>query len=471
MRCRLLLLGTILALAIGALNPATAQPPLDQALCLNVPHGPNAGVPTSGGVRAWQGAGQPMVKVELTEPGAVCNDGTPGAMYLRPSPALVAGGVPNPARNHWVIHFKGGGGCRTFASCRARWCADPVKELNDPGLMSTAGAHLEAQGTGIFAQVPGNPFRNWNHVMLYYCSSDNYLGGHDFGEPVSPDPVGDLGHEHQIAFKGFAIVEAAFNRLLSSVAVTLPNGSGVRMPLLENADVVLLSGDSAGANGARMHADRLAAELQNANVPMGANLPVLLALDAGAAPLFDGGVLTWPAAPPQFASYTDWAADIAADQALFRGVESAHLDLSCLTFVGVVENFCYDYRYVQQNHITTPMFQRNDLLDTVANGQFISLGLAPAQADYIDATESDLVTIAPPGLELRDDIAVFGPFCTEHVSVLITPQFTGQQAVGPGLTYATALMQWVQGCMAGACPAYSEIRAQMAGAGPGATCP
>ncbi len=285
------------------MGTALAQPVLDEAFCVNFPTaGPNAGVPTHGEVGQWNGQGAPMVKVELTAPGAVCNDGTPGAMYLRPAPSMVAG-VANPAANHWVIHFKGGGGCKSFTSCRARWCADPAKRLNNPGLMSTAGTFLETNGSGILSQSAANPFNSWNHVLLYYCSSDSWLGDHDMGMAVSnhPDDAAGL-NDHLIAFKGVAIVKAAFDRLLSSVPVTLPNGSGVQMPLLKNADLVLLSGDSAGANGARMHADHLSDVLRAANIPLGSDLPVLLTLDAGAAPLFDGGVLTWNPTPT-FPSY------------------------------------------------------------------------------------------------------------------------------------------------------------------------
>lgn len=442
---------------------------LNEAFCVGFPTaGPGAGVPTHGEVRQWNGVGEPMVKVELNEPGAVCNDGTPGAMYLRPAPSMVAG-APNSSANRWVIHFKGGGGCRSFAACRARWCADPSSRLNNPGLMSTAGTYLETNGSGILSQDLANPFRSWNHVLLYYCSSDNWVVDQGRGMAVShhPDDVGGL-HDHQIAFKGSAIVNAAFAQLLSSVPITLPNGSGVQMPLLQNAELVLLSGDSAGAGGARMHADRLADELRDANNPLGSSLPVLLTLDAGGTPLFDGGFLTWN--PVAFPSYLDWLDIIARDQRDFRGVELVNLDASCVA-MAADSNMCYDDRYAQRNHITTSMFQRNDLFDTVANDVFISLGLVASQNDYIVATEQDLMAIVPPGIEARDDIAVFGPLCQEHVSIRNTVQFTQQVAILGGLTYAAAPAQWVQGCVGGGCPSYAEIAAPVLGGSAGSTCP
>ncbi len=455
-----LLISTLLLVGGGA-GTALAQAVLNEEFCVGfLPTGtmPNStpGVPTHGEIGQWNGNGQPLIKVELNEPGAVCNDGSPGTMYLRPAPMTVAG-APNPSANRWVIHFKGGGGCRSFAACRARWCAHPSKNLNNPGLMSTAGTFLRANGKGILSQDPDNPFRSWNHVLLYYCSSDNWIGDHDMGMAVSyhPDDAAGL-HDHQIAFKGMAIVKAAIGRLLSSVPVTLPASGNTQMPLLQNADLVLLSGDSAGAVGARMHADRLAEELRAANTPLGSNLPVLLTLDAGAAPLYDGGVLPWN--PTAFASYDLWWDILARDQRDFRGVRLSNLDQSCVDQTADPDT-CYDDRYVQLNHITTPMFQRNDLFDPVGKDSFISLGLVATESQYTNATAQDLLAIVPPGIEGRDNISVFGPLCKKHVSIRNTCRFTQEVAISGGLTYAQALGQWVQGCVTGVCPSISEVTA------------
>lgn len=449
-----LILTLILTIIGGGSGTVFARAVLNEAFCDGFSTGPDAGVPTDGEVGKWKGAGEPLVKVELNEPGAICNDGSPGAMYLRPAP-----GAPNLSANRWVIHFKGGGGCHSFKSCRERWCGDNSRDVNNPGLMSTAGTHLEVSVGGILSQDPLNPFRNWNHVLLHYCSSDNWMGDHNMGMAVSyhPDDADGV-HDHQIAFKGVAIVNAAIGRLLSPFNVTLPNGSYAQMPLLQKADLVLLSGDSAGAHGARMHADRLAGVLRQANMPHGNDLPVLLTLDAAAVPLYDGGVLPWsPKNCDNIPSYQNWFDLTARERRDFWGVKSSNLDQSCVVNSAVDPDHCYDYRYVQKNHITTPMFQRNDLLDSVGKQVLYDLGLVTNERQYVDATNQDLGSIVAPGIENRDDIAVFGPLCTDHISIRNTPRFTQEKAISGGLTYAQALHQWVRGCAAGACPSISEV--------------
>lgn len=281
--------------------PVMAQPRLDQAHCegyvnptTGQPAGPNAGVPTHGGVLNWNGAGTPMVKIELSDPEAVCNDGSPAAIYVRPAwPGTPA--TPNPSLDRWVIHFMGGGGCRSFKSCKARWCDDPGAFLDNPGLMSSRGTFLRTNGTGILSQGPGNPLRGWNHVLLYYCSSDAWIGNNDAGEVKSLDADDtDGANDHIIAFKGAAIVEAAFDRLLDDLEIVLPNSGGLEMRKLIDAELVLLSGDSAGASGARMHADRVADRIRGATTNPASPPVVLLALEAGGAPLLTGGWAGWP---------------------------------------------------------------------------------------------------------------------------------------------------------------------------------
>ncbi len=179
--------------------------------------------------------------------------------------------------------------------------------------------------------------------------------------------------------RAWPLSNAVLDRLLSSVPVTLPNTPRTQMPLLQEAELVLLSGDSAGANGARVHADRLAEKLRNANTNLGSTLPVLLTLDAGGAPLFNGGVLPWNGTGTGlFPSYQDWMDMSARNARAFSGTKLSNLDRSCVALPGGDWDSCYDHRHVQRNHITTPIFQRNDLHDPVATGAIQSVGLLAA---------------------------------------------------------------------------------------------
>ncbi len=65
---RSLILGSILTIGGGLLGTVRAQAVLDAAFCVgyaaSVPNavlGPNAGVPTAGGVAMWNGSGRPLV--------------------------------------------------------------------------------------------------------------------------------------------------------------------------------------------------------------------------------------------------------------------------------------------------------------------------------------------------------------------------------------------------------------------------
>ncbi|MBK7192260.1 MAG: hypothetical protein IPH80_07260 [Myxococcales bacterium] len=60
------------------------------------------------------GAGDDLRKVTLTNPDAVCNDGTRAVIYIAPRPA-----APTPVAG---FYQQGGGGCGTAGSCAIRYC-------------------------------------------------------------------------------------------------------------------------------------------------------------------------------------------------------------------------------------------------------------------------------------------------------------------------------------------------------------
>lgn len=228
-----MLLAVLLAASIGPACVGSREAP-------PTPRTPRAGSPASRApaeaTRAWtlQTVDDGVAR------GAVCNDGQPATYLTRP------GAGPDASR--WVIFLEGGGLCSSVPECRAR----------APHRRRPAGRGAAPAGQGIFdVDAEENPdFHGWSAAFLPYCSSDFWLG--DRG---ADDETGGL------AFRGARIVDAVIADLRAGIA---------GMEALSEADVLLLLGGSAGSQGARHHADALAATLEGTRV--------LLVLDSALEP-------------------------------------------------------------------------------------------------------------------------------------------------------------------------------------------
>ncbi len=268
--------------------------------------------------------GTPMLKTTFAGPDSRCNDGTPAVMYIRPASAHYSGptlpaGVAETEK--WVILFLGGGGCADEDACWDRWCG--LTGYDRAGKMSTAGAYDAIFGLqGMFKRNPAiNAYAGYNQVVLYYCSSDNWIGSE-----VHQPAVTSGGVAYDIEFNGEAIVRDAFATLL------------------------------AGSVGA----------------------------DAG------------PAATDQI------------------------------------------------NHITTPVFLRQDINDTLLAERYAHWGLYPSAAAFMDGTAQQLGQMAfgPVGLEAPPVApGVAGPKCNRHVSVLSNAFFNDRVDPG-GLSFHDLLVNW-----------------------------
>eukprot|EP00026_Physarum_polycephalum_P010167 Phypoly_transcript_10319.p1 GENE.Phypoly_transcript_10319~~Phypoly_transcript_10319.p1 ORF type:complete len:378 (+),score=53.45 Phypoly_transcript_10319:114-1247(+) len=169
----------------------------------------------------------PLVRYNLTQvnPLATCNDGTPAVVYLR-------SGVGSGA-NKFVIRLQGGAWCYDEDSCNSRAKDNPYwvsSNLCPPTLLDNqtiSGVGHE----GILSSTPSlNPyFYNWNHVYVWYCSSDSHLGN------VSKSING-------WAFNGKNIIHAVMQTIIKEMN-------------LAAATDVLLTGDSAGGVGTVNNAD------------------------------------------------------------------------------------------------------------------------------------------------------------------------------------------------------------------------
>ncbi len=164
---------------------------------------------------------------------ALCNDGSDAVYFF-------SEGTGDGA-DKWVIWFEGGGGCYDEESCADRW--QEQKYL----MTSNTTASRVQKGGILSASEDKNPdFYNWNHVMLNYCSSDNWIG----------DAVNEVAGQ-EMYFYGTHIVQAVFEDLM--------NPEIHEMNLLD-ASKVLITGTSAGGGGAAQNMNRIATWLHGIDV-------------------------------------------------------------------------------------------------------------------------------------------------------------------------------------------------------------
>ncbi|HHO52448.1 MAG TPA: hypothetical protein ENK18_16655, partial [Deltaproteobacteria bacterium] len=186
-----------------------------------------------------------LAAATLDAPGAVCNDGSPGRMYLRRA--------TDPAHvSDWVIYLEGGGYCDNWESCSERWCGIEF----DATKMTTQFAPNRQPGRGILSPRSDNAFSGYNHAMLYYCSSDSWLGRSGERSLQGPD-------DYFLQFEGHTIIMAALARLDQGA---LSDDETTLLPRLTEASQIIWAGSSAGAVGTMHHLDLVASRYPEADV-------------------------------------------------------------------------------------------------------------------------------------------------------------------------------------------------------------
>ncbi len=443
------LLSLLIACLFLAL-PATAQiasgpaaPALDASFCPGGLPGTNAPA-WSGELPAWGGTSRPLVRVTLPAP-AVCNDGSPAVIYVRPAPATLPNGQANPLLAAWQIHLKGGGSCRSFAECQKRFCMAPGKQTNKPGLMSSLGYPAAIEGTGMFADRPKNMFAMANQVLAAYCSSDGWIGNAPAGAAISIDPADNPATVSRIAFMGEEIVNAMLDALDSGLNIrTGEDGGAYKMPRLSDARYLIVSGDSAGASGARSHLDRIAARYPEAIT--------VAVLDAGASiDMQDGRIdYTLLAATPSYAQMMDLRARQARS---FQGVRNTALDASCVAATKAPRADCFDNYLVQRDYITTPTLQRTSLADVTAMAGVGGMLPAPVGVTLRQLSRDGLAAATAA----RANLSGLGPNCTRHITLRNNRQFARMEVLAGGTPLWREVRDWVQGCFKGACPKVVEL--------------
>lgn len=348
-------------------------------------------------------------RVHLGDPLAVCNDGSPAVMYVRPAPPELSPGVPNPRRNEWFVWLEGGALCRNPAECADRWC-DLQEGPYSARKMSSIWEDWAITKTGIFGTNAANHFATHNLVMLNYCSSDVWTGRRTLDQPESDSPAPPDGSglhysRYRIAFHGAYIVEAAIRALLSGVTA---DDACVVMPSLADATEVLFSGTSAGGAGATLNANH-AAELIVAGAA-GVAPRVRLVSDAATSPY-----------EPDAANGVDQAevdayrAGAAVTQAMF----GARPESVCSqAHPGDPDGVCSAPAHVLAHHMTLPAFVQMDIEDnTVGPWLYDSFALFGQGARPLLAAIADGSVLYGSEAASQPQVGVFAPRCCHHVTL------------------------------------------------------
>ncbi len=377
--------------------------------------------------------GTDLVKVTLNSPEAVCNDGTPAVLYVRPAQAGTRDAL-GPVDNKWIIHLQEGGACSSHETCLTRWCGTG---FYDASKMSTRWAPPTMGGLGIFARRPENQFGNYNQVYTYYCSSDTWVGRKSAS--VLTDPA-NASRTYRLDFKGSRIVDAVFDALRNGL-----NDAQGRplLPPLDRATHIYLTGSSAGSSGVRHNADRVAALVQ-ARTP---NAVFAVISDAG----LNGNSSEVSGLPPGNPADPYTLRQTAA-ASVTASVWDALYDQSCLAANPVNPWLCSDSVFVTLNHTTAPSFNRTDLLDGNKVKDLAETTLYKSEAEFARASH-DVMTrftrirqLAPERAQITQDPGAYAPNCGVHIT-LDSNTFFSKQVTQNGTRYSfyDALWNWVAG--------------------------
>ena len=416
----------LLLLILGAVGAFSQTVPniRDTTICSNTPNGKprlGPGGPSPNG---------DMKRIVLNAAGAVCNDGTPAFMYVRP--ARVGAVEPDgPAANRWVIHFEGGGGCQTYESCAERWCGVGFYTAHQ---MSTTYENDAILRGGLLERNSTNKLADRNTVMVNYCSSDSWQGQKS---DVVLRSETDATKAYTVHYRGATIAAAAIDALLAGVA---------GMPKLSDATDVLISGDSAGATAVRTHLDRIAARLRavNPSVRVRGNLEATFMPDVN-------GRQGFPAGDPRDPVSVTKTASFEKEFALMNN----QLDDSCLAAHPGARYLCADNGYVELNHITTPFFQIQDLVDPGLLEDLVDAGVPFTTAQISQSLHDQLTALGNLRNTAVEKAAInftpgaVGRLCGVHVTWSNTDGFLGRKIrSGPNATaysYYELLWNWMTG--------------------------
>ncbi len=393
---------------------------------------------------------------QVVFPDALCNDGTPAAIYFRPYT-----GAAN--RNKWVLNLHGGGGCGSGASCIARWCGCnnttecpyTTAPTNFTRSTMTNDGPAQKAADGIFLRgdtVRVNPLGDYNQVEFSYCTSDGWHGNQRAVSFTTVNPKTNAPVTFTIHFLGAKVLDANIATLRQAgvpALVYTRGGAQTALPDLDEATEIVITGDSAGGAGVISNLDFLTDTLRASNTACSAG---------GACPLKTYGLIDAVVGPdrskldygthvvPQIRSWMDYIT-LAAQNSHNVG---ARKDASCEAWhaanMPATAGACSDESHVVRHHITTPFFVRMALIDQLISGNYIEDGLRNADMSPMTvatfartlhdelASFGNLSASAEEGSLITKQPGVFAPLCSKHDTIHSTADTFGTTITPAGGT-------------------------------------
>lgn len=437
----------VLMLVVGMLlsAPSVAEPPLPGlAEAFGTPR-PGAGAVVRGDT---------LFRIDIPTqryPDARCADGSEVPLYVR------AASDPRH-RDDWIVYLQGGGSCDSGQDCFERWKGRD----GNFGANKLSSRFAPAGGIragGIFSTGARNPFAGWNQVFVYYCSSDGWSG--EVSDRETSARVGDGAVEvsYRLHFLGARIVDATFDLLAGGAGTPRyrdADGRTVSLPDLDTARTVLFAGSSAGGGGVIRNVDRirdwLTRRSDDCGVSAGFCAPrVAAVVDASYGlshePLDHAGSAACGAEPVETCTYERsitrrW-------ESVVRGFWSGRTDASCLAMQTDRGDpwRCADGNYIVEQHLTTPLFLRTDLQDSLVLRNTLEAGFGH---DGHPLLELQLLTLAAGGDRLESwprEVGVFAPQCGTHVGLDSNAASFSHVVVDNGRphTLLGTLARWLRG--------------------------
>ena len=185
--------------------------------------------------------------------GAVCLDGSPGAVYTR----------PGAVKKAFHLHLEGGGWCfhdppglEEDVGCWYRAYGPPIESRTPPAYLGSssmlAANYSTAPPRGFSyltsADAVENPAMwNWSFAYLHYCDGASYVGN-----ATAPGYLPGKPRSQPLFYRGARVLTAAIQHLLEHAG-------------LGTAEDVVVSGTSAGGLGVYLNIDRIAALIHATN--------------------------------------------------------------------------------------------------------------------------------------------------------------------------------------------------------------
>jgi len=338
-------------------------------------------------------------------PGAVCNDGTPGAYYFRP-------GTRNSKA--WLFYLEGGSECNDETTCSGERSSSPL-------FTTSTNWSVPKPGGIVSSSSRINPtFYDANVVQVHYCSSDYWSGAKPATTAFKPGNAST-----GWAFQGRAIALAALQDLAARNSQTG----------LSSAKAFTFAGSSAGGLGS--------VYLVNDLLPYApAGAPKFLVVDAGyslSIGEFDKKL------PPTYMTSVDPTISTTETSILFW---NGHGDTACAqaATTQLEQVACYNTAtLINGGYIKLTTLVAETELDNDQLGQHGWFGTVDKDVahmtyatEFADAMKAELEQVGAGN-------SVFAPQRLTHTLMSTSSEFQNREAF-PGFTEAptTALYNWYQ---------------------------